>query len=116
MNRYSFNATLRVLLPAAILALAGGWQVFAAADTRHVVIESGDSSLSKEASRQSAEQWDSTHSLRSKVNTRTEKEFDKLDKAIDNQEKCNNSYNVNAYWEANTERCLDRRTGRPLTP
>ncbi|HBC5303592.1 TPA: DUF1283 domain-containing protein, partial [Escherichia coli] len=24
--------------------------------------------------------------------------------------------NINAYWEPNTLRCLDRRTGRVITP
>ncbi|KAA9001871.1 DUF1283 family protein [Affinibrenneria salicis] len=105
---------LRALLPAAVLTLSGVWLAGANADTRHVVIESGDSSLSKEAARQSSEQWNESRTLRQKVNTRSEKEFDKLDKAIDNQETCAKSLNVNAYWEANTERCLDRRTGRQI--
>ena len=51
-----------------------------------------------------------------KVNSRVEKEFDKTDRAFDTRDACEQSYNVNAYWEANTLRCLDRRTGRPVTP
>ncbi|GLW37402.1 UPF0482 protein YnfB [Pectobacterium carotovorum subsp. carotovorum] len=96
--------------------VSAAWQPAALADTRHIIVESGDSALSKEAARQSKEQWDSTRSLRNKVNNRVEKEFDKTEKAIDGREKCNASYNVNAYWENTTDRCLDRRTGRPVTP
>ncbi|MCV9877414.1 DUF1283 family protein [Brenneria izbisi] len=116
MNQHSFASLIRALIPLSLVVMAAAWQPVALADTRHVVIESGDSTLSKEAARQSSEQWDSTRSLRNKVNSRTEKEFDKIEKAIDGREKCNASYNVNAYWEANTDRCLDRRTGRPVTP
>lgn len=50
------------------------------------------------------------------MNTRVEKEFDKADRAFDTRDACEKSYNVNAYWEANTLRCLDRRTGRPVAP
>ncbi|MBJ7220798.1 MULTISPECIES: DUF1283 family protein [unclassified Brenneria] len=116
MNSHSFVSLIRALIPLSMIMVAAAWQPAALAETRHVIVESGDSALSKEAARQSGEQWNSTRSLRSKVNARTEKEFDKVEKAIDGQEKCNASYNVNAYWEANTERCLDRRTGRPVTP
>ncbi|MCL2895778.1 DUF1283 family protein [Brenneria tiliae] len=116
MKAYSFASLIRALLPLTMVVACAAWQPAALADTRHIIVESGDSSLSKEAARQSGEQWNATHSLRSKVNTRVEKEFDKTEKAIDGQEKCDASYNVNAYWEANTERCLDRRTGRPVTP
>ncbi|PWC12498.1 DUF1283 family protein [Brenneria corticis] len=116
MKAYSFASLIRALLPLTMVMAGAAWQPAALADTRHVIVESGDSSLSKEAARQSGEQWNATHSLRNKVNTRVEKEFDKAEKAIDGQEKCDASYNVNAYWEANTERCLDRRTGRPVTP
>lgn len=116
MNHNAFTILKRALLSLSLVVVAGAWQATAVADTRHVIVESGDSTLSKEAARQSKEQWDSTRTLRNKVNTRAEKEFDKLDKAIDLQEKCNASYNVNAYWEANSGRCLDRRTGRQVTP
>ncbi|MBA2814384.1 DUF1283 family protein [Candidatus Pantoea persica] len=69
---------------------------------------------SNEAARQSKEQWNDTRNLRNKVNTRVEKEFDKADRAFDTRDACEKSYNVNAYWEPNTLRCLDRRTGRPV--
>ena len=57
-----------------------------------------------------------TRSLRHKVNKRVEKEWDKTDVAFDAQDNCHKSANVNAYWEPNTLRCLDRRTGRQITP
>lgn len=72
--------------------------------------------MTKEAARESKEQWDDTRSLRQKVNRRTEKQFDKVDNAIDNEESCDKSGNLNAYWEPNTRRCLDRSSGRPLNP
>ncbi|QTF08378.1 DUF1283 family protein [Brenneria izadpanahii] len=115
MNQHSFASLIRALIPLSMLMASAAWLPAVQADTRHVIIES-DNTLSKEAARQSSEQWNSTRSLRNKVNTRVEKEFDKTEKAIDGEEKCNASYNVNAYWEANTARCLDRRTGRPVTP
>lgn len=115
MNQHSFVSLIRALIPLSMVVACAVWQPAVQAETRHVIIES-DSTLSKEAARQSSEQWDSTRSLRSKVNSRVEKEFDKTEQAIDGEEKCNASYNVNAYWEANTSRCLDRHTGRPVTP
>nr|VXZ85007.1 Protein of uncharacterised function (DUF1283) [Klebsiella pneumoniae] len=44
------------------------------------------------------------------------KEWDKADVAFDAQDNCQKSANVNAYWEPNTLRCLDRRTGRAINP
>ncbi len=75
-----------------------------------------DNSLTKEQAREQREQWDNTRTLRHKVNNHVEKEFDKADRAVDQRERCESSLNVNAYWEANTRRCLDRQSGRPLTP
>ena len=37
-------------------------------------------------------------------------------KYFDAQDNCQKSANVNAYWEPNTLRCLDRRTGRAINP
>ena len=85
---------LAILLPC---ALALSTTVHAA--TNKLVIESGDSAQSRQ-----------------KVNKRTEKEWDKADAAFDNRDKCEQSANINAYWEPNTLRCLDRRTGRVITP
>jgi len=85
-----------------------------AGNTQRLIVESGDSAQSKEDARQSQEQWNATHHLRGKVINRVEKDFDKYDKTVDLQEKCTSSENVNAYWEPNTARCLDRRTGRSL--
>ncbi|QKJ87110.1 DUF1283 family protein [Paramixta manurensis] len=106
---------LSALLP---LALLGGILAVppATARTDRLVIENGNNAMSNEEARQSKEQWDDTRSLRKKVNTRVEKEFDKADHAFDTRDACEKSYNVNAYWEPNTLRCLDRSTGRPVTP
>lgn len=111
----------RLMLPVAMLLLAGVWQApaFAASCTQGstcvTVDGSGGAAMSNEQARQSKEQWNETKSLRSKVNTRVEKEFDKVDRAIDDEDRCDNSYNVNAYWEPSTRKCLDRTTGRPVT-
>ncbi|PVZ86642.1 hypothetical protein C9426_14565 [Serratia sp. S1B] len=111
---------MRGILPVAMVMLAGAWQapVFAAscAQGATCVTVNGSSAMSNEEARQSKEQWDATRSLRNKVNARVEKEFDKADRAIDDEERCDNSYNVNAYWEPTTRKCLDRKTGRPITP
>jgi hypothetical protein len=48
--------------------------------------------------------------------TNAEKEWDKADTAFDSRDKCEQSANINAYWEPNTLRCLDRRTGRTVAP
>lgn len=73
-----------------------------------------DSTLTKEQARQEKEQWDQTRKLRTKVNSRTEKEFDKIDAAFDAKDACEKSLNLNAYWEPSTQRCLDVNTGRPI--
>ena len=106
----------RTTLPLVLLAALFSVQHSAMARTDRLVIENGDNSLSKEQARQEKEQWDDTHRLRGKVNNRVEKEFDKVDRAFDTRDGCEKSLNVNAYWEPNTLRCLDRRTGRPVTP
>jgi len=86
------------------------------ANTSKLIIESGDSAQSRQNAAMDKEQWNDTRSLRHKVNTRAEKEWDKEDVAFDARDKCQQSANVNAYWEPNTLRCLDRRTGRTMTP
>lgn len=116
MNHQAIKLLRRALFPLTLLLMTGSWQANAQTETKHIIVESGDSALSKEAARQSKEQWDSTRTLRNKVNNRVEKEFDKTDRAIDLKEKCTTSANVNAYWEGNSNRCLDRRTGRQITP
>ncbi len=88
----------------------------AQAETSKLIIESGDSAQSRQNAAMDKEQWNDTRSLRHKVNTRAEKEWDKADVAFDSRDKCEQSANLNAYWEPNTLRCLDRRTGRPLAP
>ncbi|MCS4271359.1 MULTISPECIES: DUF1283 family protein [Raoultella] len=98
----------------ALSAVAFTASSFAKTDT--LVIESGDSAQSRQNAAMEKEQWNDTRTLRHKVNTRTEKEWDKADVAFDAQDNCQKSANVNAYWEPNTLRCLDRRTGRSVAP
>ncbi|WP_312979367.1 DUF1283 family protein [Atlantibacter sp.] len=103
----------------AVLMLLAGVFTFASpihAQTDRLVIESGDSAQSRQNAAMDKEQWNDTRSLRQKVNKRAEKEWDKADVAFDAQDKCQQSANMNAYWEPNTLRCLDRRTGRQIMP
>ena len=86
------------------------------AETSKLVIESGDSAQSRQQAAMEKEQWNDTRQLRQKVNKRAEKEWDKADTAFDSRDKCEQSANINAYWEPNTLRCLDRRTGRTVAP
>ncbi|MFJ5982582.1 DUF1283 family protein [Enterobacter cancerogenus] len=88
----------------------------ASAETSKLIIESGDSAQSRQSAAMDKEQWNDTRSLRQKVNKRAEKEWDKEDVAFDARDKCQQSANTNAYWEPNTLRCLDRRTGRVVAP
>ncbi|EGG3123649.1 GNAT family N-acetyltransferase [Salmonella enterica] len=63
------------------------------AETSKLVIESGDSAQSRQEAAMEKEQWNDTRSLRQKVNTRAEKEWDKADAAFDNRDKCEQSAN-----------------------
>ena len=94
----------------------GAVNATATAETSKLIIESGDSAQSRQNAAMDKEQWNDTRSLRQKVNKRAEKEWDKEDVAFDARDKCQQSANVNAYWEPNTLRCLDRRTGRTVAP
>ncbi len=107
---------MKKMIPALLLVLLSGTAFTAGATPNHLIIEDGSSALSNEAARQNKEQWNDTRMLRNKVNSRVEKEFDKTDRAFDTRDKCEQSLNLNAYWEPNTLRCLDRRSGRPVTP
>lgn len=104
----------RLCLAAMLTLGAGMMSTTANADTNKLIIESGDSAQSRQQAAMEKEQWNDTRSLRNKVNKRVEKEFDKDDVAFDARDNCQQSANVNAYWEPNTLRCLDRRTGRPI--
>lgn len=106
----------KAALPLVLFGALFSIQQSAQAKTDRLIIQDGDNALSNEQARQEKEQWDETHRLRSKVNTRVEKNFDKADRAVDTRDACDQSLNVNAYWEPNTLRCLDRRTGRPVAP
>ncbi|HEI9817345.1 TPA: DUF1283 family protein [Serratia marcescens] len=122
MKTFSTQRLLRGMLPVAMLAVMGAWQAPALAatctqgSTCVTVDGKGSGALSTEEARQSKEQWNDTKSLRHKVNTRVEKEFDKADRAADDEDRCNDSNNVNAYWEPDTRKCLDRQTGRRINP
>ncbi|WP_313651615.1 DUF1283 family protein [Pantoea sp.] len=107
---------MKKIIPAVLMVLLSTAALTATASTNRLIIEDGSSALSNEAARQDKEQWNDTRMLRNKVNTRVEKEFDKADRAFDTRDKCEQSLNLNAYWEPNTLRCLDRRSGRPVTP
>jgi hypothetical protein len=109
MRKLSTRLCLVALLAAVFVAPVS-------ANTSKLIIESGDSAQSRQNAAMDKEQWNDTRSLRHKVNTRAEKEWDKEDMAFDARDKCQQSANVNAYWEPNTLRCLDRRTGRTMTP
>ena len=100
----------RIGLLAFLLPCALALSTTVHAETNKLVIESGDSAQSRQHAAMEKEQWNDTRNLRQKVNKRTEKEWDKADAA------CEQSANINAYWEPNTLRCLDRRTGRVITP
>ena len=108
------NITLckKLSLLAFLLPCALAFSATTHAETNKLVIESGDSAQAA----MEKEQWNDTRNLRQKINKRTEKEWDKADAAFDNRDKCEQSANINAYWEPNTLRCLDRRTGRVIIP
>lgn len=101
-----------ILAPLAFVVTLSGAQ----AQTNKLVIESGDSAMSRQEASMNKEQWGDTRSLRQKMNHRAEKEWDKTDAAFDVRDNCLKSTNVNLYWEPNTERCMDRRTGHSVTP
>jgi hypothetical protein len=106
----------RLCLTAMLTLGAIVYTASASADTSKLIIESGDGAQSKQNAAMDKEQWNDTRTLRHKVNTRAEKEWDKTDVAFDSRDKCEQSTNLNAYWEPNTLRCLDRNTGRKLVP
>lgn len=119
MNTTFITRLTRAMLPVALLAMTAGWQAPVQAATNCaggtcVFGGTGNDAMTNEEARQSKEQWNETQRLRAMKNQRNEKDFSKYDNAIDLRDKCEASQNINAYWEPNTERCLDRRTGRQL--
>lgn len=104
----------KAALPLVLFGSLFSIQHSAQAQTDRLIIQDGNNALSNEQARQEKEQWDETHRLRNKVNSRVEKNFDKYDRAADTRDACDQSLNVNAYWEPNTQRCLDRRSGRQI--
>ncbi|EOC1316192.1 DUF1283 family protein [Cronobacter turicensis] len=109
MNKFLRHSLLLALLTGALSGVAY-------AQTDKLIIESGDNARTRQDAAMDKEQWNDTRSLRQKVNKRAEKEWDKADVAFDAQDNCEKSANLNAYWEPNTLRCLDRRTGRVINP
>lgn len=122
-------------MPLALLGAALMVSVPVQADTNVVVVQPGsgntvggqENSLTRQRAAEEKEQWNDTRTLRQKINrhnekvfdresTRGDKNWDKEDAAQDNFDKCQQSANVNVYWEPNTMRCLDRRTGRIANP
>ncbi|AYN26213.1 MULTISPECIES: DUF1283 family protein [Buttiauxella] len=104
------------ILPLAMLLSAVAFVQPAHAQTSKLIVESGDNAQTRQDAAMDKEQWNDTRQLRQKVNKRTEKEWDKADVAFDARDNCQKSTNLNAYWEPNTLRCLDRRTGRDVAP
>ncbi|HAF1612790.1 TPA: DUF1283 domain-containing protein [Salmonella enterica] len=82
------NNTLskRLCLTAMLTLAAVVYTTSAFAETSKLVIESGDSAQSRQEAAMEKEQWNDTRSLRQKVNTRAEKEWDKADAAFDNRD------------------------------
>lgn len=76
--------------------------------------DSVDNSLTKQKALERKDQWNDTKSLRNKMNKRAEKEYSKIDKAIDDEDSCRRSSILTAYWEPVTRRCLDSRTGHDI--
>jgi hypothetical protein len=116
MNTILRTRLSRAFLPVALLLGAFALTHTAHAETSRLIIESGDNAQTRQHAAMEKEQWNDTRSLRHKVNTRVEKEWDKADVAFDARDNCQKSANLNAYWEPNTLRCLDRRTGRVVAP
>ncbi|QWA13675.1 DUF1283 family protein [Sodalis ligni] len=112
MKTTSHQRLFRGMLPVALLVFSAA--TGAASRSQHIIIDSGDNAMTREEARENREQWDATRSLRNKINSRAEKDFDKYDRTADLRDQCVNSDNLNAYWEPNNGRCLDRGTGRPV--
>ncbi|XTZ36619.1 DUF1283 family protein [Salmonella enterica] len=110
----TYSLSKRLCLTAMLTLGAIVYTSSAMAETNRLIIESGDTAQSRQHAAMEKEQWNDTRSLRHKINTRTEKEWDKADVAFDAKDNCQKSANINAYWEPNTLRCLDRRTGRQV--
>ncbi|MHC5226502.1 DUF1283 family protein [Ignatzschineria sp. LJL83] len=108
---FSSRFVLITLILASIISMSAVY-----ADTQKLIIESGDNAQSRQRAEMERDQWKDTRTLRQKQNVRAEKEWDKKDNAIDDSYNCQVSENVHLYWEPNTRRCLDRRTGRAVNP
>lgn len=116
MNTIPRKRLFQSIAPLALLLSAFTLTQPVHAQTNKLIIESGDNAQTRQDAAMDKEQWNDTRSLRQKVNKRTEKEWDKSDTAFDARDNCRQSSNLNAYWEPNTLRCLDRKTGRTVQP
>lgn len=106
--------TKRLCLTAMLTLAAAVYTSSAFAETSKLVIESGDSAQSRQQAAMEKEQWNDTRQLRQKVNKRAEKEWDKADTAFDSRDKCEQSANINAYWEPNCCAALTAVLAAPL--
>lgn len=82
MKINSLPRLIRAFLPVALLALPLTWQTPALAQSANctqgstcVSVGGNNDPMSKEQARQSQQQWDDNHRLRSKVNNRVEKKI-----------------------------------------
>ena len=98
----------RLCLTAMLTLGAIVYTTSAMAETNRLIIESGDNAQTRQSVEMEKEQWNDTRSLRQKVNKRAEKEWDKADAAFDNRDKCEQSANINAYWEIGRASCRER--------
>ena len=103
MKTFSTQRLLRGMLPVAMLAVMGAAAGAAlraahAGSTGVTVDGKGSGAMSTEARQSKSSGMIPKPCAR--VNTRVEKEFDKADRAADDEDRCNDSNNVNAYWGA----------------
>ena len=112
----NITLTKRLCLTAMLTLAAAVYTSSAFAETSKLIIESGDSGESRQRAAMEKEQWQDTRQLREMVNRRVEIEADKIGAVCGGGERCEQSADINAYWEPNTLRCPDRRTGRTVAP
>lgn len=115
MNTTFQNIFRASVLPMTLVALFFiSHSVQAKTDT--LIIQQGESSQDKQQAAMQKEQWDDTRNLRKKVIKGAEKAYDKADAVEEARDNCLKSSDVNAYWEPDTKRCLDRHTGQLIAP
>ncbi|PHM54444.1 DUF1283 family protein [Xenorhabdus sp. KK7.4] len=117
------NPLIAKYFPAIALLLLLFWQTPAlsrsnpcTSDNCVIINGGGENSMTRETARQDREEWNSQRDLRNKINKRKEKRFEEYENDVDNEDACLKNFNLNAYWEPKTKRCLDVNTGRPINP